>query len=321
MCPETVSVDEIETAFRCVRKYEFEFEHTITTSPDRELESAREALLRDIVIQTYRETADSEVEMLRQTARTVFEERWADHAVSRYYQSQAQRRYDRQAVWAGIDTYLTEYGEDHHSRLIAAGATGEFTRDPVEYSIECDLDLVLDGRGSADVEIIRIIPKLQGVIWSYNADGQHPIDSLLQGDTRYRRQKASVLRAIASRLTALTSILEEPLASAEFKYVALMNDTYPTGPITDDGGSVAAELAVRDMSGYIYPGHMGNRRYGTGDTQLSNGQVALLTLADTIREGEYDPAQRDFDEIYQYVCPYCKFKLMCPDYINEEVRF
>lgn len=321
MSAESVSVEEIVTALQCARKYEFEFEHTITASPQQEIESAREDLLRSVIVQSYQDTEDGDVDDLRDTARTIFDELWNEHAGTRYYQSQAQRRYDRQAVWAAIDNYIDEYGEDHLSRLIAAGETGLFSRDVVNFSIKCDLDLLLEGRNDSDDEIIRFIPTMAGIIWPYDGGGNHPVDSLLQGNIQYLRQKASVLRAIASRLTALQTIIQDPLASVEFQYFALMNDTYPTGPITEDGGSVTSELAVRDMTGYIIPGNMGSRLYGNSDTQLSNGQFALFDLANMILRREYDPSQQDFDQIYQYVCEYCKFQLMCPDFVNEEVSF
>ena len=320
MSSEQIAIDEITTALRCIRKYEFEYEHEITGSSQQEIERSREELLRETLTQAFRQMDEESVAELRDNARSIFDELWAEHTESQYYQSNAQRIYDRQAVWGAVETYIDEHGVDHVSRHIAAGITGTFSRDIVPFEITADIDLLLEGEDAA-IEIIRFLPTLSGVIWPFDGDQTHPIDDFLGGDEKYLRQKASVLQAIAGRLTTVQSFVDDPFADVAYQYIAVLGDTYPTGPITEDGAAAGSEINSRDMTGYINPNNLGSRVHDPSGAQLSNGQFALFKIAETILQGEYGLAQQNFEQIYEYTCQYCKYKQMCPDFINEEVSF
>lgn len=320
MSPERIAIDEITTALRCIRKYEFEYEHDITGSSQQEIEGSREKLLRETLTKAFQQMDEESIAELRNSARSIFDELWAEHTESQYYQSNAQRVYDRHAVWGAIGTYIDEYGDDHVSRHIAAGINGTFSRDIVPFEISADIDLLLEGEDGA-IEIIRFLPTLSGVIWPFDGDQTHPIDDFLRGDDKYLRQKASVLQAIAGRLAAVQSFVDDPFGDVAYQYIALLDDTYPTGPITEDGAAAGSEISSRNMTGYIDPNNVGSRVHEPSGSQVSNGQFALFKTAETILQGVYDPTQQNFEQIYEYTCQYCKYKQMCPDFINEEVKF
>lgn len=320
MTGATVHVDEITTALECLRKYEFEFQQSIDTTGPGDVRDRREALFRNVLTAAFERASAEDSAGLLSVAMDEFEDRWAAHTAGAQYQSAAQRRYDRQAARAAIEGYVSRDGSDHLDRYRSAGETLSFSRDAVDFEVVCDVDLILDSATGSGVEIVRFVPTLQGIIWPYDG-GSHPVDDLANGDYSYARQKASVLRAVANRIAVFRAFLDDPFVDVEFRYVALAAETYPIGSVGSADGSAAAIGATRDLTAYVNPANTSNTAGSEFEARIDTGEAVLYRLGRTIRSGEYDPDRQDFEQVYEHVCEYCKFQDMCPDFLNEEVRF
>ncbi|WP_246999398.1 PD-(D/E)XK nuclease family protein [Halosolutus gelatinilyticus] len=300
---EPIDLAEVETYLRCPRRHQYEHRRRIHTATRRDAVAARTAIYRAVITAALDRwsAAAPDRSTLRETATAALYEHLDGASIFEGRPGTSrQRRYDEATVRTAVENYVDERGEAHAESAIAIGETYAYAAGGE--TLACPVDLFREADGG--YEIVRFVTTLDGVVWE--DPYSDPVADYRSGEGFYPREVGSVLRAYAT-IHAVAAAHDVSAHNVRFRYYAIAQETYPAH---DAGGRnprpevVAADRNVTDPC------------WDAG----SECETLLREVATSVAARDWDPADR-WDAIAARSCRDCKYRSMCLDYINEEVRF
>ncbi len=334
---ERLSIEGVQTALSCPRKYEFA--HVDGLEPDADGHDAAthvDLLGRSICAALWR--GESDTDGVLEVATDRLASLWADH--DERYHSLAQREHERTVLEATLRAYAEEFpshaagyqrlaadvdsdllGPDLRLSRSVSVENADESADETSVHVDATVDYVF--REGPSLVAVKFVPTLSslGLLryrseWSGDVETQFRDHFDSDSDT-FEPGLVGALFETSVVLAGLRDTRDRLGLEGRCRYVQLpLADRSQTAVNwirgTAEMGLEACDLTDRYVDEISYAmSH--EHRNETVDSQLA-GVVGRLI------RGEYAPGDR-WTQIADAVCPRCDYAVCCPEYVADEVRF
>lgn len=340
-----LTVDGLETALHCPRRYAFAHVHELAGEDDGSGTDDRVDVLRRAICDALR-TAPPERTPLLEAGRDRLEARWADH--DERFHSMAQRRHERRVLEATLEAYVDAVGVEHAAgidRLDDESAGGELIGPalPLSSTVSLPVDAGPETGGSTAPEAVtvrapvdyvtgddssivgvRFVPTLApyGLVryrseWAGDVASEF-VDHFDDDATTFEPSFVAALFETAVVLDGLRERCERlGLADRTCRYVLVPLAERSRTSVNWVQDTVDASLEPLDLTDRYVDHHTFGMTHEHRNRTVDDRLAAVLADVTT---GGYDPADR-WDAIARESCPDCAYAVCCDDYVAREVRF